>query len=133
MQETRRKPKGQELVERVGAFAIRTCRFVKALPGTEPERAIAAQLVRAATSTGANYRAARCARSGREFVARIGVALEEADESVYWLEVLARASPVHRPEAEAILQEARELRAIFATSMKTAKTTLARQHRSGSP
>jgi four helix bundle protein len=119
-----KEPKGQQLVERTKAFAVRTCRFVRTLPSTVPEQVTARQLVRAATSIGANYRAARRSRSGREFVARIGVVVEEADETVYWLEVL-RGSSTAVQESEALLQEARELRAIFAASLKTAKSTLA--------
>jgi four helix bundle protein len=121
------KMKGQELVERVEAFAVAVCRFIRTLPGTDPERSLATQLVRSATSVGANYRSARRARSGREFVARIGVALEEADESVYWLSVLKSASSTPRPEADVLLSEARELRGILATSLKTAKRTIAQQ------
>jgi four helix bundle protein len=91
-----------------------------------PEEVIARQLIRAATAVGANYRAARWSRSGREFVARMGVVVEEADESVYWLEIL-QSSGVRNLEGAALLQEARELRSIFSASLRTAKATVARQ------
>jgi len=119
-------PKGEALAERAKAFAVRTCRFIRTLPSTVSEQAVARQLVRAAMAVGANYRAARRSRSGREFVARIGTVVEEADESVYWLEVLQASSARTTPEAATLLQEARELRAIFAVSQKTAKATVAR-------
>jgi four helix bundle protein len=121
-------PKGQGLAERAKAFAVRSCRFVRTLPSAIPEQAMARQLVRAATSVGENYSAARRSRSGREFVARMGVVVEEADETVYWLEVLQGSSLPRNPETQALLQEARELRAIFAASLKTAKATVARQN-----
>jgi four helix bundle protein len=82
-------------------------------------RAIGNQLVRCGTSVGANYRAACRSRSRAEFAAKLGIVAEEADETVYWLEVLRDAKL--RPEAELseLLQEANELTAIFTAGRRT--------------
>ena len=79
------------------------------------------QVLRSGTSVAANYRAACRARSKAEFVARIGVVVEEIDETVFWLEMLSETSIVPRGRLDALLQEARELLAIFAASQRTAR------------
>ncbi len=79
------------------------------------------QLLRAGTSVAANYRAACRARSKLEFIAKIGIVLEEADEAVFWLELLVDSGTVKQNEMEDILREANELLAIFAASHGTAK------------
>ena len=78
----------EELKQRTKSFAVRVTRLVDALPNTVKGRAIANQIMRSATSIGANYRAACRARSRAEFIAKIGVVEEEADESGFWLEML---------------------------------------------
>ena len=72
-------------------FAIAVIRFCVALPPEDPERVIGRQLLRGGTSVGANYRAVCRARSDREFLAKLGPTIEEADESSYWLEILVEA------------------------------------------
>jgi len=72
---------------------------------------------------GANYRAVCRARSKAEFIARIGIAAEEADEAVLWLELLTEAGIIKPEMTEALLKEARELAAILTASQKTAKRT----------
>jgi four helix bundle protein len=79
------------------------------------------QLLRSGTSVGANYRAACRARSKAEFIARIGVVSEEADECVYWLELLIDAEIVPSQRLDELLQESRELSAIFTASYDTAR------------
>jgi four helix bundle protein len=79
------------------------------------------QLLRCGTSVAANYRAVCRARSKREFVSRIGIVMEEADESVLWLELLYENDIVDRVRLQPLLREARELTAIFTTSHRTAK------------
>jgi len=79
------------LQERTFRFALDVIELTKTLPAIEPSPTIRRQLTKAATSVGANYRAARRARSHAEFTAKIGVVAEEADESVYWLDVVAGA------------------------------------------
>jgi four helix bundle protein len=78
----------QELQCRTKQFTLRVCKLVDALPRATVGRAVANQLVRSATSVGANYRAACRARSRAEFAAKLGTILEEADESLYWLELI---------------------------------------------
>ena len=79
------------------------------------------QLLRAGTSVAANYRAVGRARSKAEFVAKMGVVVEEADETVFWLEMLADTSIVRRELVQDVLNEANELLAIFAASHQTAR------------
>jgi four helix bundle protein len=78
----------EELKARSKAFAVRVVKMAGALPKTRAADVVARQLIRSATSVGANYRAACRARSHKEFTARIGIVEEEADESLYWLEIL---------------------------------------------
>jgi four helix bundle protein len=78
----------QPLDERTQAFAVGVIRFVGSLRATPAEQVLGRQLLRAGSAVGANYRAARRARSRREFAARLAVVLEESDECVYWLDVL---------------------------------------------
>jgi four helix bundle protein len=82
---------------------------------------VAGQLLDAATSIGANYRASRRARSRAEFVAKLGIVNEEADEAVYWLDYIADAGLASGPELARLRGEARELRAIFAAAYRTAR------------
>ena len=79
------------------------------------------QLLRCGTSVAANYRAVCRARSKAEFIARIGIVAEEADESVLWIEMLEETKILSRKQLESIGQEAKELDAIFSASLKTAK------------
>lgn len=88
-------------------------------------RLIANQLFRSATSVGANYRAACRARSKAEFIAKLGTVLEEADESLYWLELIAETDAhdfVNKAELARLTREANELVAIFVSSLNTAKS-----------
>ena len=111
----------EELKRRTKTFAIRIIRLVEALPNTSTARVIGNQLLRAGTSVGANYRAACRARSQAEFISKIGVVEEEADESAYWLELLIEAAVLSPTKVQALLDEANELTAIFAASGRTAK------------
>jgi len=88
---------------------------------------VARQLVRAATGTAANYRAACRSRSRAEFIARIGVAAEEADESHLWLDLTQASSILDDPQTNQLLKEASELTAIFTTSRNTAKANQSRK------
>jgi len=79
------------------------------------------QVLRSGTSVAANYRAACRARSRAEFVAKLGVVVEEADETVFWIELLADADVMARAKLAALLQEANELLYIFSATRRTAK------------
>jgi len=105
----------QELKQRTKRFALRVIKLVDALPKTTVGRAIGNQLMRAGTSVGANYRAACRSRSKAEFVARVGVVEEEADESAYWMELIIE-SGLKPTLVNALIQEANELVAIMAAS-----------------
>jgi four helix bundle protein len=109
----------QELLGRTKIFALRSLRLVDHLPRTMSGRAIGNQLVRSATSVGANYRAACRSRSRAEFAAKLGVVAEEADESVYWLELISEGKLLPEAKVTDLLREANELTAIFTSSRRT--------------
>jgi four helix bundle protein len=85
-----------EFKQRTKAAALRVIRLVAVLPKTPAADVIGRQLLKAGTSVGANYRAACRARSRRDMISRIGIVEEEADESVYWLELLADSKTYQR-------------------------------------
>lgn len=103
------------------AFAIETVNFCKPLWLKPETRYIADQLCRSSTSTASNYRIACRARSKREFISKLGIALEEADESVGWFEVIQGAQFASVDQVRPLLQEARELVAILSASRITAQ------------
>jgi len=113
-----------ELKYRTKHFALRILKLVAALPNTVEGRAIANQLVRSGTSVAANYRATCRARSKAEFVAKIGVVLEEADETLLWLELIAEAKVLSPKRVEPLLVEANELVSIMLTSRNSASSNL---------
>ena len=110
----------RELLERTKQFALRVFKLVDALPQTIQGRAIAVQLIRSGTSVAANYRAACRARSKPEFIAKLGVVEEEADESAFWLELIMETDLLSLRKCEPLLSEAGEIVAIMASSKKTA-------------
>lgn len=111
----------EELKRRTKAFAVRVVKMTEALPHKRTADIIARQVIRSATSVGANYRAACRARSHREFTARIGVVEEEADETQYWLELLVETGLMSEARLRDLMQEASELTAIFTSSSHTAR------------
>jgi four helix bundle protein len=94
-------------------------RLFRALPHTGEAEVIGKQLLRSATSVGANYRAACRGRSRNEFASKLGIVVEEADESVYWLELLAENNIVPEERLKPLLIEAHELTAIFTAAHET--------------
>jgi len=109
-----------DLKARTKQFALRVMKMVDALPRTIQGRAIAKQIIRSATSVAANYRAACRARSRAEFIAKIGVVEEEADESCFWLELIIDSGLLTDERIRPLLSEAGELVAIMAASRKSA-------------
>jgi four helix bundle protein len=101
--------KADELKERTASFADRVIRLVRELPNTLEARKIGGQLIEAATSVAANYRASCRARSHAEFVSKIGTVEEEADESDFWLSMLVRSGIAARSAVDPLLTEAGEL------------------------
>jgi four helix bundle protein len=96
-------------------------RLFRSLPKSPDAQVIGKQLLRSGTSVAANYRAVNRARSRAEFIAKMGVVVEEADESVLWLELLEETGTIPKPRLEPLLGEARQLTAILAASHQTAK------------
>ena len=115
----------EQLKERTMRFAVDVLRLINGLPPTVASEVIARQLAKSATSVTANYRATCNARSRAELIARLGVVVEEADESVCWLELSIRARIVS-VEATLLRNEAVELRSIFAKSLGTARANARR-------
>lgn len=113
-----------ELKDRTKQFALRVLKLVAAMPKTIEGRAIASQLVRCGTSVAANYRATCRARSKAEFIAKIGIVLEEADESLLWLELIAEANLLPPERIDSLLAEANELIAIMAAPRRSAASNL---------
>lgn len=112
----------EKLKARTKAFALRVVNLADALPANKPStRTIASQLVRAGSSVAANYRAAQRGRSKAEFIAKIGICLEEADETQFWLELLADSGLVKSGLLAPLTQEAGELTAIFYSIVRTAR------------
>jgi four helix bundle protein len=98
--------------------------FCRKLPAEWEAREIGRQVLRSGTSIAANYRAACRGRSRREFAAKLGIVVEEADETVMWLELLERTALVDPQVVQPLCREARELLAIFSKSYRTAKENL---------
>jgi four helix bundle protein len=109
------------LKRRTKTFALRIVKLFKALPTTEDGRVIGKQLLRSGTSVASNYRAVCRSRSKAEFVAKVGVVVEEADETVFWLELCCELGLVGAARIQGLLKEANELLAIFAASQRTAR------------
>jgi len=110
-----------DLKKRTKAFALRILKLVDALPKTTAGRALASQIVRSGTSVAANYRAACRARSTADFIAKMGIVEEEADETLFWLELLEESGLVPAAKLTAIKREVDELIAITVASIKTAR------------
>jgi four helix bundle protein len=111
----------EQLRDRTKAFALRIVRLFRSLPKATEAQVIGKQLLRSGTSVAANYRAACHARSKAEFVAKIGVVLEEADESVLWIEMLIDLGVLKKERLDQLLNEGRQLTAIFTASRQTAR------------
>ena len=123
-------PRAEELKRRTFAFGLAVIRFCRVLRTTWEGRELSDQLFRAGTRVGANYRAACRAKSHADFVSKIGNVVEEVDESVYWLEMIAAAEIASGQDLRSLLSEANELSHIFNQSQLTAKTDAARQRSS---
>jgi four helix bundle protein len=115
--------KPEEMRDRTKAFALRIIRLSRSLPYRPDTQVLGRQLLRCGTSVAANYRAACRARSRAEFVARIAIVAEEADESVLWLELLIESGIIRTETTVDLLKEAKELAASLTASRETAKRT----------
>jgi four helix bundle protein len=108
-----------ELRDRTKAFSRRVLRLIEAMPRTTSGRIIAGQLGRSGTSVGANYRAVCRARSAADFVSKLGVVEEEADESAFWMELVTEEGLLPAEEVQPLWGEASALTAIMVSSRKT--------------
>src|SRR5256884_4501651 len=111
----------RDLKERTKAFALGVLRLVQDLPRGRFVDVIGHQLLRAGTSVAANYRSARRARSRREFLAKMGIVEEEADESSFWLELLLEAGLVSSPGVSDLRGEAKKVVALTIASIRTSR------------
>jgi four helix bundle protein len=107
--------------KRTKAFALRIIRLAESLPDTPTARMIRSQMLRCGSSVGANYRAACRAKSKPDFISKMGIVEEEADETVYWMELLIDANIVKPSRIEKLLEEANEIVSIVVTSINTAR------------
>ncbi|KAF0152942.1 MAG: hypothetical protein FD143_619 [Ignavibacteria bacterium] len=112
----------QELLNRTKGFAIQIIHFVNEIPKNSTNNVLGNQLLRAATSIGANYRAACRAKSKADFIYKIKIVEEEADECIYWLELLEETTQY--PRISVLMKEANELTAIFTQIGKTSKDSI---------
>ncbi len=108
---------------RTKAFAFDILELCRRLPKTEEARIVGRQLLRAGTSVGANYRAVSRARSNAEFISKINVVIEEADETLFWLETLSEKDIAKGPTTDVLLREGNELLRILVASQRTARKT----------
>ena len=124
--------KADELAARLKRFATRIVIFARAMPADPSSQVLVKQLTGSGTAESANYRAARRGRSRAEFIAKLGVAVEEADETEHWLAVIRDAHIMSTTsglkELEWLLDEARQLRAILVASVNTARANYRNHH-----
>jgi four helix bundle protein len=109
-----------ELKERTKQFAIQIIKLVNGLKQSTTTLVLSKQIIRSATSIGANYRAACGARSKSEFIAKLQIAREESDETLYWLEIFRETHDI--PSLNDLIQECDELTAILTASLKTSRS-----------
>jgi len=111
----------KDLKERTKKFALKVIKVVEMLPRGRIADILGRQLLRSGTSVGANYRSACRARSTADFISKIGVVEEEADETIYWMELLIEAGLVRKDDLISLLDEANQILAITISSIKTAR------------
>lgn len=116
-----------DLKDRTKKFAVSIIRFIRTLPKNDEGYILGKQLLRSGTSVGANYRSACKGKSTADFINKITIVEEEADECCYWLELIIESEIANKELVEPILKEANELTAIFTTTGKTAKANKLKQ------
>lgn len=110
-----------DLRQRTKSFALEVIKVIDKLPQGRTTDVVGRQLLRSATSVGANYRAACMARSRADFIAKMGIVQEEVDESVYWIEILIESGIVRPEELGPLKPEGIEILSIAISSIKTAR------------
>ncbi len=116
--------KREAFEKRSRQFALRIMRMTRSLPNTPESWVISKQILRSATSVAANYRATARARSKPEFISKLGIVVEETDESLFWLEMLSEANLLPHDRLASLMTEGKELLAVFASSYRSARATL---------
>jgi len=111
----------EKMKQRTKLLALGIIQFVEALPKGRTSEVLGRQLLRSGTSVGSKYRSACRAKSAADFISKMGIVEEEADESLYWMELLIEAGIVANSELEVLMKEAGELLAITVASIRTAK------------
>lgn len=109
----------EQLKNRTKRFSLSILNLIDKMPNTISNRVVLNQIAKSATSVGANYRAACRSRSDKEFIAKMNIVLEEADESQFWLEIISEMKWIKQSELDDLQKEANELIAIFVSTLKT--------------
>ena len=116
----------EELKHRTRTFAVSVIRYVETLPKNKANDVITYQIIKSATSVGANYRSACRGRSTAEFISKLNIVIEEADETSYWLEIIGDTNTnIDKEILNKLHRESNELTAIFTASSKTIKANTA--------
>ena len=111
-----------EMKTRTKQFALEVMRQVESLPKGKTADILGRQLIRSGTSVGANYRSACRAQSTADFISKMGIVEEEADETLFWLELLVERKLMKKEDVASLMKEADEILAITVSSIKTAKS-----------
>jgi len=111
--------KKEELIKRTKEFGVRVIKLTETLPATKPGHIVADQILRAAFSVGANYRAACRAKSDKDFINKLKLVEEESDEVAHWIEMIIDSKMIEKTKVSPLLKEANELTSIFVASIKT--------------
>jgi len=110
-----------EMKQRAKQFALRVIRLVESLPNTRAANVIGNQLLRCGTSVGANYRSSCRAKSTADFINKLSIVEEEADESIYWMELLIESKIMKQDLLDNLLDEANQIVSIIVSSIRTSK------------
>lgn len=108
-----------DLKNRTFKFSINVITLIEKIENSKATSVISYQIIKSCTSVGANYRAAKRARSDREFIAKLNIVLEEVDETLFWLEIIKEKKYIQHNTLDILLAEANELTAIFVSTLKT--------------
>src|SRR5210317_36245 len=114
----------KDLKERTKEFALRIIKMYSSLPKSTEARVLGTQVLRSGTSVGANYREASRGKSKAEFIAKMGDCLKELEETMYWFDLLIEGNILPKNKLSGLLQESKELTAIFVTIIKNTKTNV---------
>jgi four helix bundle protein len=114
----------EELKKRTKQLGLRIIKLIESLPSSKAANVIGNQLLRSGTSVGANYRSACRARSKPDFISKASISIEEADESLYWMEMLVEAEIMPKEKLAALMKETDEIVAILTASVKTARASI---------